>query len=35
MYKLIPPAISPRTESGGTLAVPAGANPAPAQRLEQ
>lgn len=35
MYKLIPPAISLRTESGGTLAAPAGASPAPAQRVEQ
>jgi multidrug efflux pump subunit AcrB len=40
MYKLIPPAISApdhstSTRTGGTLAPPAGANPAPAQRLEQ
>jgi hypothetical protein len=34
MYKLIPPSISPQTVSGGTLAAPAGANPAPASRLE-
>ena len=34
MYKLIPPSISLQTESGGTLAAPAGANPAPALRLE-
>jgi len=33
MYKLIPPAISLETQSGGTLAAPAGATPAPAQRL--
>jgi multidrug efflux pump subunit AcrB len=34
MYKLIPPAISPSTQTGGTLASPAGALPAPASRLE-
>ena len=38
MYKLIPPAISvspsSRTQTGGTLAPPAGALPAPASRLE-
>src|SRR5688572_25978647 len=39
MYKLIPPAISPAATSGmtltgGTLAAPAGANPAPAARAE-
>ncbi|HEV8444880.1 MAG TPA: efflux RND transporter permease subunit, partial [Steroidobacteraceae bacterium] len=34
MYKLIPPSISPAHQSGGTLAVPAGALPAPASRLE-
>jgi multidrug efflux pump subunit AcrB len=34
MYKLIPPSISPAHRSGGTLAVPAGALPAPASRLE-
>ena len=40
MYKLIPPEISAVTHStgtrtGGTLASPAGALPAPAQRVEQ
>jgi multidrug efflux pump subunit AcrB len=40
MYKLIPPSISAAVHSndphsGGTLAAPAGANPAPASRLEQ
>jgi multidrug efflux pump subunit AcrB len=35
MYKLIPPAISPATQTGGTLAAPAGALPAPASRAEQ
>jgi multidrug efflux pump subunit AcrB len=35
MYKLIPPSISPALQSGGTLAAPAGATPAPAGRLEQ
>ena len=40
MYKLIPPAISPvldskQGQSGGTLAAPAGALPAPASRAEQ
>ena len=34
MYKLIPPAISPAIRSGGTLAPPAGATPAPASRVE-
>jgi multidrug efflux pump subunit AcrB len=34
MYKLIPPAISPAAHSGGTLAAPAGALPAPASRVE-
>ena len=34
MYKLIPPAISATTRTGGTLAAPAGALPAPAARLE-
>ncbi len=37
MYKLIPPAISPanlRSQTGGTLAAPAGALPAPAKSLE-
>jgi multidrug efflux pump subunit AcrB len=34
MYKLIPPAISPRPLTGGTLASPAGALPAPAARVE-
>jgi len=34
MYKLIPPSISLQTHSGGTLAGPAGALPAPAARLE-
>ena len=39
MYKLIPPTIStephsPTTQTGGTLAAPAGATHAPAQRLE-
>jgi multidrug efflux pump subunit AcrB len=37
MYKLIPPAISHDSkvnQTGGTLAAPAGANAAPAQRLE-
>jgi multidrug efflux pump subunit AcrB len=39
MYKLIPPAISPQAHSnqplsGGTLASPAGALPAPASRVE-
>jgi Cu/Ag efflux pump CusA len=34
MYKLIPPAISQTTRTGGTLAAPAGANFAPARRLE-
>jgi multidrug efflux pump subunit AcrB len=37
MYKLIPPSISVDSkvnQTGGTLAGPAGANPAPAQRLE-
>ncbi|HTU64500.1 MAG TPA: efflux RND transporter permease subunit [Steroidobacteraceae bacterium] len=39
MYKLIPPEISPAAHSnetltGGTLAAPAGAQPAPARRLE-
>ena len=34
MYKLIPPTISPQTHSGGTLAGPAGALPAPAARLQ-
>ena len=39
MYKLIPPSISPQfhstdTRTGGTLAAPAGANFAPASRLE-
>jgi hypothetical protein len=34
MYKLIPPAISPVVQTGGTLAAPAGASPAPAKSLE-
>ena len=34
MYKLIPPHISPVSQTGGTLAAPAGAMPAPASRLE-
>jgi multidrug efflux pump subunit AcrB len=34
MYKLIPPAISPTVQTGGTLAAPAGALPAPAKSLE-
>jgi multidrug efflux pump subunit AcrB len=34
MYKLIPPAISVLTQTGGTLAAPAGALPAPASRAE-
>jgi hypothetical protein len=39
MYKLIPPAISAHMDSnsarsGGTLAAPAGALPAPASRVE-
>jgi multidrug efflux pump subunit AcrB len=34
MYKLIPPAISPAVQTGGTLAAPAGASPAPAKSLE-
>jgi multidrug efflux pump subunit AcrB len=34
MYKLIPPTISPQTQTGGTLAAPAGAHPAPAKSLE-
>jgi multidrug efflux pump subunit AcrB len=37
MYKLIPPAISPGSKealTGGTLAAPAGALPAPASRAE-
>jgi len=34
MYKLIPPAISTQRHSGGTLAAPAGALPAPASRAE-
>jgi multidrug efflux pump subunit AcrB len=34
MYKLIPPAISTALQTGGTLAAPAGALPAPASRLE-
>ncbi len=34
MYKLIPPAITPPVQSGGTLAAPAGAFPAPASRVE-
>jgi len=40
MYKLIPPAISaeahsPATRTGGTLAPPAGAGHAPAQRMPE
>jgi multidrug efflux pump subunit AcrB len=34
MYKLIPPHISVSVRTGGTLAAPAGARPAPASRLE-
>ncbi len=34
MYKLIPPHISPAVQTGGTLAAPAGALPAPAKGLE-
>ncbi len=34
MYKMIPPTISQETRTGGTLATPAGASPAPASRLE-
>jgi multidrug efflux pump subunit AcrB len=34
MYKLIPPHISPGLRTGGTLAAPAGALPAPASRVE-
>jgi multidrug efflux pump subunit AcrB len=34
MYKLIPPTISLQTQTGGTLAAPAGTSPAPASRLE-
>jgi len=34
MYKLIPPSISVQHHSGGTLAAPAGALPAPASRVE-
>jgi CzcA family heavy metal efflux pump len=34
MYKMIPPSISLETRTGGTLAAPAGANPAPASRVE-
>jgi multidrug efflux pump subunit AcrB len=34
MYKLIPPHISPGLRTGGTLAAPAGALPAPALRVE-
>jgi hypothetical protein len=34
MYKLIPPTISPAVQTGGTLAAPAGALPAPAKGLE-
>ena len=34
MYKLIPPSISPVIQTGGTLAAPAGAHPAPAKGLE-
>jgi multidrug efflux pump subunit AcrB len=34
MYKMIPPTISLQTRTGGTLAAPAGASPAPASRLE-
>jgi multidrug efflux pump subunit AcrB len=34
MYKLIPPSISTQHHSGGTLAAPAGALPAPASRVE-
>ncbi|MEO8063682.1 MAG: efflux RND transporter permease subunit [Pseudomonadota bacterium] len=34
MYKLIPPSISLASQTGGTLAAPAGTNFAPAKRLE-
>jgi hypothetical protein len=34
MYKLIPPSISVPHRTGGTLAPPAGAHPAPAARPE-
>jgi CzcA family heavy metal efflux pump len=34
MYKLIPPSISHASQTGGTLAAPAGVNFAPAKRLE-
>jgi multidrug efflux pump subunit AcrB len=35
MYKLIPPAITARRPSGGTLAAPAGVAPAPASRARE